>query len=134
MALDENNKLQASHVRWLANNNIVKYRSNGQAAPAEIEISKIAEDELEHIQRRFMHEHGINIYDAPDQDLVRQWLEVQMPTDKFYGDLEELKKIFNINQIVSILKHIQTSGVITLRTTIVSKSKYSVAFVYRHMS
>lgn len=134
MVCDENNKLRASHVRWLADNNIVKYRSNHQTAPAEIEVSKIAENELERIQRRFMSEFGINIYDAPDQDLVRQWMEQQAPTQEFYAELEELKKVFNVNQIVSILKHLQTSGVIVFRTKIVSESKYSVAIAYRRMS
>lgn len=131
--LSESNKLKASHVLWLGENNITEYRARNQPAPAELEVSAIAEAEIERVQRRFMHDYGVNIYDAPDQELVQRWLPEQVPTNSFYEALDELMRIYNINQIVSILEHLLTPGVVTLRTTIVSESSYSVTFVYRQM-
>lgn len=122
------------HVMWLANNNEQEYRGHQlhpRPAPAEVEVSEIVQAELVRILKRFMYERGMNIDDAPDQRVAKQWLESQAPTEEFYSALKKLEMIFNINQIVSILSDVQTQGVVTFRTNIENESEYSVSFIYR---
>jgi hypothetical protein len=134
MTSDENNKLEIGHVMWLANNNEQEYRGHEmhpRPAPAEIEVSEIVQTELVRIAKQFMYEHGMNIDDAPDQELAKRWLEDLVPSGEFYMALKKLEMIFNINQIVSILSDVQTQGVVVLRTNIENESEYSVSFVFR---
>lgn len=134
MTSDENNKLEIGHVMWLANNNEQEYRGHEmhpRPAPAEIEVSEIVQTELVRIAKQFMYEHGMNIDDAPDQELAKRWLEDLAPSGEFYMALKKLEMIFNINQIVSILSDVQTQGVVVLRTNIENESEYSVSFVFR---
>jgi hypothetical protein len=119
---------------WLANNNEQEYRNRGLPAPAEVEVSAVVEDELDRLRRRFMYERGMNLDDAPDQYVVRDWLEQQEPTEGFRDALKKLEMIFNINQIVSILSDVQTPGVVQLRTEIENDSNYSVSIVYRSIA
>ena len=134
MTCSENNKLEVGHVIWLTNNNEQEYRSRGLPAPAEVEVSAIVEEELDRLRRRFMYEHGMNLDDAPDQYLTREWVGHQMPTDGFFEALRKLEMIFNINQIVSILSDVQTPGVVQFQTEIENESKYSVSIVYRSIA
>ena len=125
-------KLKKSEVLWLADNNYTAYRMYDRPAPAETEVSTIIEAEIERIRQGLMHEHGVNIYDAPDQELVRTWIGDWKVTDGFYKELEALRRIYSINQIVSILWQAQTSGEVTLRVAI-NKSEFEVVFGYRQM-
>ena len=134
MTCNENNKLEAGHVMWLANNNEQEYRSKELPAPAEAEVSEIVQAELERIHRRFMYERGMNMADVPDQHVAKQWLEDQEPTEGFYEALKKLELIFNINQIVSILSDVQTPGLVQFHTNIESESQYSVSSVYRSVA
>lgn len=134
MSCNQNSKLEIGHVMWLANNNEQEYRARGLPAPAEVEVSKIVEDELERLRRRFMYERGINLDHAPDPYQVRDWVGQQEPTEGFREALKKLEMIFNINQIVSILSDVQTPGAIQLETKITSESEYSVSVVYRSVA
>lgn len=134
MTCTENGKLEIGHVMWLANNNEQEYRSRGLPAPAEVEVSAIVEEELDRIRRRFMYELGMNLDDAPDPYVVRDWVGEQKPTEGFYDALKKLEMIFNINQIVSILSDVQTPGVVQLHTEIEDELKYSVSIVYRSIA
>lgn len=109
-------------------NNAHEYRDKKLPVPAEPEVRAIVRSEIGRLSRLYEQEFGSELMLGPKKT-ISPWLELQTPSEEMYAEFRVLEKLYDINQIVSVLMELSPIDNIGLKLMAI-RPKLAAKFRY----